>query len=507
MANETNSELPLYQKTLICYPLFLLMALAFFAVFGVLSSASGIIIDIVLAISFCFTVVIPLVITGAKQPAELARFPHILFATLVLRTIFITSLCKSGFVSSSQGNILSFLTDVTPISNIAAIIAIVIVAVLSTITITASAVFMIKKATQNLDVIIPAKIKAVKDDLSSGTLNLDDAIKLQERINLERAYNDGINSVSKILFFEGWIIAAIVFLTMQHCYNQNQSPTIIDNLFVSTSIGGITIYVLAAIAAAASAKISAKSSFKLKKIDSNNKKAVNNDFQKALNMAQKKDFEIVNPDFDTVSKLIENVSSINTAENGEFIEEITETNNSFSDTEEATEQYQNMDEFYEDVSIGFEELILKDIDTFALFTKPKTLLPVTVPVNIAIRLTQRKWRVLLVDSDKNRNAISEVFEVPSAKTLNKITATFVEDLSIVKNIDQDKLEEIRANGDFDAIITYISSIDFETITKLCQENQAIIAISNDSDFKNKTKEIALNNNCQQVEFYQMPKPL
>lgn len=507
MTNETNSELPLYQKTLICYPLFLLMALAFFAVFGILATASGIIIDIILAISFCFTVVIPLVITGAKQPAELARFPHILFATLVLRIIFIAALCKSGFVNHSPGNILSFLTDAAPTSNTAALIAIGIVAIFSTIAITASAIFMAKKAAQNIDIIIPAKIKGVKDDISSGRLSPTDAIKLYERINLERAYNDGISSVSKILFFEGWILAAAIFITMQHCYGQGSRPMAEPNCFVATAIGGIIIYILAAIAAAASAKISAKSSFKLKKVDPSYKKAVNNDFQKALNMAQKKDFELVNPDFDSVSKLIENIDSTNITEDGEFSDEAKESDDSFADSEPNAEQYQNMDEFYEDLSVGFEELILKDIDTFALFAKPKTLLPVTVPVNIAIRLTQRKWRVLLVDSDENRNAISEVFEISSSSTLNEITTTFVEDLSIVKNIEQDKLEEIRQNGDFDAIITYISSTTTEKIKKLCQKNQAIIAISDDRDFKIRTEAIALNNNCEQVEFYQIPKPI
>ena len=48
-------------------------------------------------------------------------------------------------------------------------------------------------------------------------------------------------------------------------------------------------------------------------------------------------------------------------------------------------------------------------------------LPVTVAVNIAIRLAQKKQKVLLVDTDDERNAVAHVFDLnPEVHVQKKI---------------------------------------------------------------------------------------
>lgn len=57
-------------------------------------------------------------------------------------------------------------------------------------------------------------------------------------------------------------------------------------------------------------------------------------------------------------------------------------------------------------------------------------LPVTVAVNTAIRLAQEKQRVLLVDTDDQRNAVGSVFDLDAESMRKKVQASCLENLSV-----------------------------------------------------------------------------
>lgn len=57
-------------------------------------------------------------------------------------------------------------------------------------------------------------------------------------------------------------------------------------------------------------------------------------------------------------------------------------------------------------------------------------LPVTVAVNIAIRLAQEKQKVLLVDTDSERNAVGSVFDLDAESMRKKVQSSSLENLSV-----------------------------------------------------------------------------
>jgi hypothetical protein len=57
-------------------------------------------------------------------------------------------------------------------------------------------------------------------------------------------------------------------------------------------------------------------------------------------------------------------------------------------------------------------------------------LPVTVPVNIAIRLSQKGQKVLLVDADPQRNAVANVFDLNPEVLKTKVVPSSLENLSV-----------------------------------------------------------------------------
>jgi hypothetical protein len=57
-------------------------------------------------------------------------------------------------------------------------------------------------------------------------------------------------------------------------------------------------------------------------------------------------------------------------------------------------------------------------------------LPITVAVNIAIRLAQKKHKVLLVDTDNERNAIAHVFDLNPDELQKKVKSSSLENLSV-----------------------------------------------------------------------------
>lgn len=68
-------------------------------------------------------------------------------------------------------------------------------------------------------------------------------------------------------------------------------------------------------------------------------------------------------------------------------------------------------------------------------------LPVTVAVNVAIRLAQKQKKVLLVDSDTSRSALAQVFELDQRMLQKKAMPTCFENLSVC-NIPASKLSRL-----------------------------------------------------------------
>ena len=497
MQKNSNDNLPQYQKSLICFPGFLLILGVFFAVLAVVIPDSGICIDVLLAFSFCLTIVIPLVITGAKQPAELASFPRILFATTLTRTALAALFLKTIITNGNQGRILNLFSNFFPERFLTiAIISLACAAIISIITIIISAIYSIKKAKQAAITLIPAKIKGVKNDLTNGILDEKESTKLYNRINLERAYYDGISSTSTIIFLEIWILTAIIGCAAIYLAPKDATISFAPKL-TNTIVGSFILYILALLTATANAKIVSKGSFKLKEFGEKQSSDKTGDFEKALNMAEKKEFELINPNFKDVTRLLEKSD-----ENREFATTFSApTENQGAKAKD--DDYQNSDEFYDDIALKINELILDDIERFALFAQQDSPVPVTVPVNIAIRLSQQNWRVLLVDAEKERNAICDVFEINAKDAISEPTQTFISDVSVIRNCGENFDEKIEKD-DFDAIITYASWASLEKIGKLCINNDAVIGITCNKEFMIKTEAVAISNNCETTLFYKMP---
>ncbi|MCE5187548.1 MAG: FHIPEP family type III secretion protein [Planctomycetaceae bacterium] len=114
----------------------------------------------------------------------------------------------------------------------------------------------------------------------------------------------------------------------------------------------------------------------------------------------------------------------------------------------------DVEEYYEKIS----RMILESGEKAVLLAAAKVnYLPVTVAVNIAIRLIQKQKEVLLVDSDTDRNALAKVFDLDPQTIIKKAQRTCFESLW-VGNLEAEKLHKLlarpRAMERFDVILVY-----------------------------------------------------
>jgi Zn-dependent M28 family amino/carboxypeptidase len=88
-------------------------------------------------------------------------------------------------------------------------------------------------------------------------------------------------------------------------------------------------------------------------------------------------------------------------------------------------------------------------------------LPVTVAVNIAIRLAQKKQKVLLVDTDMERNAVAQVFDLDGLLMQKKVQPSCFENLSVC-GVSADKLNKFLRKAEilsrFDTILLYTPNV-------------------------------------------------
>jgi len=77
------------------------------------------------------------------------------------------------------------------------------------------------------------------------------------------------------------------------------------------------------------------------------------------------------------------------------------------------------DDYYEAIAELIESKSGAQAKTILMAADSVAELPVTIPVNIAMRLAQKQRRCLLIDLDLQRDAISKVFDIDSGKTADR----------------------------------------------------------------------------------------
>ena len=123
------------------------------------------------------------------------------------------------------------------------------------------------------------------------------------------------------------------------------------------------------------------------------------------------------------------------------------------------------DDYYEAITELVESKPGDDAKTILMGAETAAELPVTIPVNIGIRLAQKNRRCLLIDLDSQRNAISKVFDIDTNGVCGKAIATCVNNLWVwpVNNFVEDNAMNLRGvvaklKNRYDRLIIYAPNI-------------------------------------------------
>lgn len=427
----------------------------------------GIVTDILLIVAVSMTIMIPLIIGSARQPWEIAGFPQMTGFISLIRLTFLACVIKTAFGMDDWGHVLNSINKILPERNIAVnIILLCGILIFSMVLIQSRLASILRNCKKSLVEIIPAKAKGLENDRQAGFINEAQAKKMQDKINKEAAFYSGSKAIAGVLMLESWVSITAICIAITYSITQLKTQEYVRNEWQNVITAGGLATIIQLCIAWVSEGIINKGSFKLKNIDPEDDKTIKADFAQTMqNVDHHEDFELLNPDFEKVGrcigKLPEPTETIAMSEHIEFQETQAADNRKH--------KYGSLDEYYDDL-VG---LISDDADRqiTVMRSDGNMLLPVTVPVNCAIRISQAGQKVLLIDAQISRKAIGEVFELEIAEEESEPMQTCIENIYVANASSKIESAEYAASNIFDKIIVYApeKSVEIEQESLLCDQ--------------------------------------
>jgi hypothetical protein len=380
---------------------------------GLLFPPSAHILDVFWIFSLSLTAAVLIITFSARGALEVAGFPSLIVLATMLRIAISVASSKQTISQNNSSTILNFVGSVFVRNN--SVFAVLFFGMLTIIIfgIIYKAVKSIRyTSTEFTTNIVPIKQTSIDSDFNTKIIDSTCALNLREKVGREATF---FISMAKV---GGFILcAAVIELT-----------TIIVNIFGGVTTGattltgpevsvkaytsaigaGMTIEITALLIAVASAHLVRKSCLS----------AVANDGIPKIEFA-KRIKVVANEMLSQEPVELQDGNSLFATQAETIVEELEwfDESQCLEDTNQKNEldnwlwNTANDSNHYEEIS----ELILsKSADgtkTILMAAESTTELPVTVPVNIAMRLAEKQQKCLLIDLDFERGAISKVFDI------------------------------------------------------------------------------------------------
>lgn len=392
---------------------------------GFLIPFPGKVLDVLWVCSFCLAGAIALICVVTRNSSDLVGFVPMISGLLLLCLVVQTGTARriiqdepAGILLSSVG---SALASTWPLGAVliclamAAIIVVVIFTACQKITLT---------STGYLERVLPLKRMGIEADLRQGVIDDDQARAMAGRVVSEGRFFAGMNGAALLMRAEAavciFILLACLLIPALNDSVSWPSGGIAFLTGIAPPVVALSVFALvpALIVAVSCGALMSKDTLALQAGSPHESASAQNPKIKVVSLETEDaaDTELLNPDFTAPRESNEQVV--------EFEPALDDSRPVPADIScrDAKEYYEKLAEMIGAVDAHPRVVLLAADQVQSL--------PVTVAVNMAIHLAQKNQKVLLVDTDAQRNAVAHVFDLDPQTLGKKIQPSCLENLSV-----------------------------------------------------------------------------
>ena len=387
------------------------------------------ILDVLWVFLFCLSGAVTIICAAAQSSSDLIGFAPMISGLTLLRLIVQTGTARRIIQDEPAGILLGSVGSALASSwSLGAVLICLLMAVIVVVVVFVACQRITLASTGYCKRVFPLKRMGLETDLRLGVIDEDQANTLAQRVVAESRFFAGMNGTALLIRVEATVSIFILLgcLLVPAAGGSVDRPPGIESLTgISVPVVGLSVFTLipALIVALACGALMGKDKLSLRtgepgeSATSMQAKTIT---VVALDGEPEEDTELLNPDFvrhrDPQEKVVtfEPETSIPQDEKLPVSSDIS---------------CRNEKEYYEKLSDVICTINSRPRVVMLASDKVHSL-PVTVAVNIAIRLAQKRQKVLLVDTDGGRNAVAKVFDLDPESMQKKVQPSSFENLSL-----------------------------------------------------------------------------
>ena len=363
-------------------------------------------IDILLAVNFIFTIMLFFVVFLARKPAEITSVPLVVIFITLLRLGTNVAAAKSVLLIANGGRIINWCGTHIYYGFMSVVIAVILVFLIGVLICKAIA-FIRRKAVSYLVETIPARRAIMEAELQDGMLTSDQLLRARDHVDRQMRFFAGMASTSSLLLCDciitliitlATIFGATVLGIMNDSTSQQYSP-------LALAIA-ITTTVPAALVALALRLLINKQFLIALKVKSplSQKRYVPSSI---VESAPKED------------SLVAHEQAI--AVQADKADQKTQAAHCHD------RQLVRDDDYYDTILATVGD---KEKAAILLAGQSTVQLPLTIAVELVVRIVQLNKKCLLIDMDPARHAVATAFDIDSSSMQGKAVPTGIENLWI-----------------------------------------------------------------------------
>jgi len=422
---------------------------------------SATVLAVIWVCTFCLAGAVTIICLAAGSSSDLIGFVPLASSAILLRLAALAAASRR-ITQQDPPDPLSNATGLFLAQNwpLGAILVCLLLAAIVSIAVFASSQKILLASTGYIRRILPLKRIGIETDMRMGVITDEQAQTLAQRIVTEYRFFAGMQGVATLIRSEIAIIVVVLLACVLMPALGPDSQTLSGQAFMAQYIPpvvGLAVFTLvpAVIAAGACGTMMSADTLALRseKAPENTPAMTKKITIVARDSNTPEDIELLNPDFAlhdnekiTDFEPLESESAgpdTSSPASRNAFEEALQNAQALEPAPEAPDpgdfmSCRNAEEYYEKIS----KMILSAMPARVLLAaRTPADLPVTVAVNVAIRLAQKHKKVLLVDADTSRSALAQVFELDPRAVQKKAMPTCFENLSVC-GVPSEKLSRL-----------------------------------------------------------------
>jgi len=514
---EHTSGRILFARDSVLFTLVAAVLAAGLALFAIPATVKS--LDILWIFSLSLTAAIFLISLLAKNIADLKGFELMVAAATLLRMSLNVNSAILIFLHRQGGVVIDTFGKVICASGSfwIALISLLVTAV-AVILILAAAKRITNLSSAFDSEIMPIKQAGIEADLASKTITSQQAALLNKSVDKESLFYLNMAGLAKLFRLDTAIAAlligfSIISQTMFASTDITGHDTAIQN--TADLAGGTATLALAPamIIAMASAYLLAKASQSVSAEEKKDLIPPRKTIEVITNTGEIEEVEVLNPEFadlaedgDTAAAQTENIANFEPVTNPQ------ETSPDESNIIPVGHKFKSIDDYYDDIAEHIAQLDSKEMPVL-LAAESIELLPVTVAVNVAVRISKSDRKTLLIDADPARNAVAKAFDIDAENITESGQDTCIDNLSVWTDAKLDTLDAEKLNDKigplknrYEKIIIYAPNMTspHHAIILTNTAQRGVVFFSGDIDHS-KVYQLLLTSPCKPIAVMLSPK--